>query len=201
MQPNIDIADALRRGFNLYKENITTLLIVTLLAVIISAATIGILAGPMFAGTVFVVLGLIDRKEPKPEIGDLFKGFNYFIPSLVFMILFMVASLVGRFILLFIPVLGFFLSILYSMALSTAVIFVIFYIVDRQMEVVAALQKSVEVVKTNFWIFLGLNIVAGVVSSLGVIACGIGVIVTAPLYCTTVAIVYRDLHPVSPPAA
>ena len=44
MQPNIDIAAALRRGYDLYKENLTTLLIATLLAtsVIVGARGIGV---------------------------------------------------------------------------------------------------------------------------------------------------------------
>jgi uncharacterized membrane protein len=195
MQPNVDIADALRKGYDLYKENISTLLIATLLAAIISVLSIGILAGPMLAGVTLLTLGLIDRREPKPQIGDIFKGFSFFLPSLVFVILLIVASLAGQFILGLIPVLGFLLSTLFSMALSTVVMFTIFYIVDRKMEVVAAIQQSFDTVKQNFWIFLGLNIVASVVSSLGVIACVIGIIVTLPMYYCTLAVVYRDLHP------
>ncbi len=199
MQPNVDIGEALRKGYNLYKENISTLLIATLLAAIISVLSVGILAGPMLAGIVLLTLGLIDKRTPKPEIGDLFKGFSFFIPSLVFVILLVVVSFVGQFILGLIPILGFLLSILFSMALSTAVMFTIFYIVDRQMEVVAAIQQSVDTVKQNFWIFLGVNIVANVVSSLGVIACFIGIVVTLPMYFCTIAVVYRDLHPASAP--
>lgn len=201
MHHNVDIADALRRGFDLYKDNITTLLIATLLATIISILTVGILAGPMLAGLAYLTLGLIDRRQPKPEIGELFKGFNFFLPSLVYVILLAVASLFGQFILRLIPILGFFLSILFSMALSTAVMFAIFLIIEQRMDVVAAIQKSYEVVIGNFWIFLGLNIVASVISSLGVIACGVGIIVTAPLYFTTIAVVYRDLHPAPAPSA
>lgn len=197
MQPNVDIAEALRRGFNLYKENITTLLIATFLAGIISVVTAGILAGPMLAGLAIVTLGLVDRVDPKPQVGDIFKGFNFFMQSLVYFILLVVAAFVGKFILGFIPFLGPLLSTLYSFALNTAVLFVIFYITDKKMDVVAAIQKSIDVVKTNFWIFLALAIVAGVVSALGVIACVIGIVVTAPMYISTIAIVYRDLHPAS----
>lgn len=201
MQPNVDIADALRRGYNLYKDNISTLLIATLLATIISVLTIGILAGPMLAGLVMLTLGLIDRQQPAPTIGDLFKGFSFFLPALVLIILFFVVSLVGQFILGLIPILGILLSTLFSMALSTVVMFAIFYIVDRKQEVVAAIQTSYETVKQNFWIFLGLNIVASIVSSLGLIACFIGIIVTAPMYYCTIAVVYRDLHPAASQSA
>lgn len=197
MQPTVDIGNALKRGFDLYKENIATLLIATLLASIISCVTVGILAGPMMAGLTLITLRLVDRQEPKPEIGDLFKGFSFFVPTLVFVILLVVVQLIGSFILGLFPFIGVLLSSLFSMALNTAVLFTMFYIVDRNMDVVAAIQKSFDVVKSNFWIFLGLSIVASVVSMLGIIACVIGVIVTAPMYLTTIAIVYRDLHPAS----
>ncbi|MCO5045561.1 MAG: hypothetical protein M9935_09860 [Kiritimatiellae bacterium] len=201
MQPNVDIAEALRRGFDLYKENITTLLIVTLLVLVISVVTVGILAGPMAAGLILVVLRLADKTEPKPEVGDLFKGFDFFLPSLVFVILMAVVQLVGRFILAWIPFIGVLLGTLFSVALSTFVMFALFYVVDRKSEVVAAIQQSIDLVKKNFWIFLGLNIVVGLVASLGLIACGIGVVVTAPIYWTTIAHVYRNLHPAGQPSA
>ncbi|MBW7908853.1 MAG: hypothetical protein H3C50_08050 [Kiritimatiellae bacterium] len=201
MQPNVDIAEALRQGFNLYKENITTLLLVTLLATVISACTVGILAGPMMAGLALVVLRLIDKTEPKPEVGDLFKGFDFFIPSLVFAILVIVAQLAGRFILFWIPILGYFLGILYSVALSTFLMFTIYLLVDRKLDVVAAIQQSIDLVKKNFWIFLGLNIIVGLVSAIGIFACGIGILVTMPIYATTIGLVYRNLHPAGQPSA
>jgi hypothetical protein len=94
-----------------------------------------------------------------------------------------------------IPFLGFLLSTLFSLAISTAVMFTLFYIVDQQMEVAAAIQQSFETVKQNFWIFMGLNIVANVVSLLGAIACLIGIFVTLPMYYCAIAVAYRELHP------
>lgn len=196
MQPNIDIADVLRRGFNLYKENITTLIVAGLLAMVISVATVGILAGPMAAGLVMITLGLADRKDPKPEVGDLFKGFTFFVPTLVFVILAVVAQLLGQTILKFLPIIGPLISGLYAVSLNTVLMFVIFYIVDRKMDVVAAIQQSFETVKVNFWIFLAINILAGVISALGVIACGIGIVVTAPIGAAILTVVYRDVHPI-----
>lgn len=199
MQPTIDMAGVLRRGFDLYKENILVLLLSTVLAVIISVLTIGILAGPMFAGMSIITLALIDRRDPKPDISDLFNGFSFFLPSLVFVVLYFVASIFGQVVLGFIPVLGVILSSLYSMVLSTFVMFTMFNIVDQKMEVVAAIQKSIDVVKTNFWIFLGLQIIASLLSGLGLILCGIGVFLTLPLYICALAIAYRDLTPAPGP--
>lgn len=195
MQPNIDIGAVLRRGYELYKDNITTLLVATLLAGILTMFTLGILAGPMMAGLAMITLGLIDKKQPKPEIGDLFKGFNFFVPSLLFFIAFFAAMMIGSVILGIIPILGLILPTLYQLALGTFAMFVIYNIVDRKMEIVPAIQASVDTVKANFWIFLALYIVASVVSMIGLVACGVGVILTAPMCGCMLAITYRDLHP------
>ena len=191
----IDIGTVLNRAFDLYKENISTLLITSLLGFIIAGASFGILAGPMYAGIIWVTLGLLDKKQPAPVIGDLFKGFNYFVPSLIFCLLLFAVLFVGQFILAFIPLIGGLLGLAVSLGVPTLVMFALFYIVDRNQDVVPAIQASIDLVKTNFWIFLGLYIVAAVISSLGVIACGIGIVVTAPMMSCMLAVAYRDLHP------
>ena len=191
----IDIGTVLNRAFDLYKENISTLLITSLLGFIIAGASFGILAGPMYAGIIWVTLGLLDKKQPAPVIGDLFKGFNYFVPSLIFCLLLFAVLFVGQFILAFIPLIGGLLGLAVSLGVPTLVMFALFYIVDRNQDVVPAIQASIDLVKTNFWIFLGLYIVAAVISSLGLIACVIGVVLTAPMMSCMLAVAYRDLHP------
>ena len=191
----IDIGSVLNRAFELYKQNLATLLIVTLLGGIISVASVGVLAGPMYAGLIVVALGLLDKKQPAPAIGDLFKGFEYFVPSLIFCILMFVVMFVGQFILAFIPLIGWLLRMALNFAVPTFVMFTMFNIVDRKMEISAAIQASLDVVKGNFWIFLGLYIVASVIAGLGVIACGIGLVVTAPMALAMFTVAYRDLYP------
>ena len=56
-----------------------TLVLASVFVVVIGAITAGILAGPMLAGLVLVTLQLLDRKEPRPEAGKVFKGFDYFL--------------------------------------------------------------------------------------------------------------------------
>lgn len=192
---NIDIGSVLNRGFELYKQNISTLLITTLLGAIIAGVSFGILAGPMYAGIVYVTLALLDKSQPAPVIGDLFKGFNFFVPSLIFFVLLFVVLFVGQFVLAFIPLIGGLLSLAVAIGVPTLVMFTLFNIVDRKMEVVPAIQASIDLVKTNFWIFLGLYIVAMVIASLGTIACFIGAVVTAPMLPCMLAVAYRDLHP------
>lgn len=195
MIPHVDIASALQRGFQLYRDNLLNLLLGGLLFTVLSIFSLGILLGPMWAGYVLLTLNLVDRRPADNDVSTIFKGFSYFLHSLVLVIVLFVALVFGQFILALIPIIGFFLSIFYGYALQTLTIFAIYLIVDRRMEVVASIQQSIELVKQNFWVFLGLNVVASLISGIGVILCGLGVFLTLPIYFATLAVVYRDFYP------
>ncbi|MBW2202607.1 MAG: hypothetical protein JRF52_00565, partial [Deltaproteobacteria bacterium] len=87
----VKFGEWIEKGFNLYKENFGILVLASLIAVVLSMVTVGVLAGPMAAGVILITLGLADKKEPKPEVGTLFKGFEYFLDSFLFVILWGIA--------------------------------------------------------------------------------------------------------------
>ncbi len=64
--------------------------------------------------------------------------------------------------------------------------------VDRGESGFGALQKSWEALKNDTLNSVLFIIVAGIVSGLGVLACGVGVLFTAPIAPLAIAIVYRD---------
>lgn len=190
---DVKFGDWIQKGFDLYKANLGILILVNLLAAVISLFTLGILAGPMAAGVILVTLALADKKEPKPEVGDVFKGFSFFLPAFLFFLLLMVAVMVGSIILNLIPCLGQILSLFYTYGVMALVMFALFNIVDRKMDVIPAIQASVNLVKSNFWPFLGFAVVAMILGSVGAIACGIGAIVTQPLSFCILAVAYREV--------
>ena len=169
------------KGFNLYKENIGTLILASLIALVISAVTVGILAGPMLAGIILITLNLFDKKEPKPQVGSVFKGFDYFLNALLFVIIWAVAVLVVSFLLALIPCIGQVASLLLVYVVQT---FLMFW---------PASMESFNIVKTNFWPFLGLSVVTSIIGSIGAIACGLGVAVTAPIQVCILTVAYRDV--------
>ena len=71
--------------------------------------------------------------------------------------------------------------------------FGMFLIVDREMDWVAASKLSINTVKSNFWPFFGFSAVAGIIGSIGAIACGIGVVLTIPIQGCMLAVAYRDV--------
>ena len=189
----VKFGDWIEGGFNLYKANFGTLVLASVFVVVISTVTAGILAGPMLAGLVLVTLQLLDRKEPQPEAGKVFKGFDYFLQSFLFVVVWGIGILIVSIILGGIPVLGQLASIAFVYAAQAFLMFGMFLIVDRQMDWLPASMESIDIVKANFWPFFGLSTVAGIIGSLGAIACGIGVVFTIPIQGCILAVAYRDV--------
>jgi len=164
-----------------------------LIAVILSAVTFGILAGPMIAGLTLITLACLDKKEPKAEIGDIFKGFDFFLDAFLYVIVWGAISIAVTLLLNLIPCAGQVLSMFVGIIISTLIMFGIFLIVDRKMNFWPASMASINMVKANFFPFAGLMIVAGVLGYIGALACGIGAIITLPTSVCILAVAYRDL--------
>src|ERR1051326_8692834 len=85
----VDFGGWIEKGFALWKQDIVTLAVVALIVFVVSAFSLFILTGPMMVGLFMIIFALHDKTQPKPQIGDVFKGFEMFAPSLVlFLILF-----------------------------------------------------------------------------------------------------------------
>ena len=184
----------IEQGFNLYKENFRTLVLASIFVVVLSTVTAGILAGPMLAGLVVLILELGSGKEPKPEAGRIFKGFDFFIPALLFIVVWGIGTFIVSLIAGVIPVIGQLASLFAIYAAQALLMFGLFLIVDRQMEFWPASMESIQTVKSNFWPFFALAVVAGIIGSIGVIAFGIGVVFTIPIQGCILAVAYREVY-------
>ncbi len=189
----VKFGDWIEGGFNLYKANFGTLILASIFVTVISTITAGILAGPMLAGLVLVTLQMLDRKEPQPEAGKVFKGFDYFLQSFLFVVVWGIGILIGSLILGSIPVIGQLASVAFVYAAQAFLMFGMFLIVDREMGWLPASTESINIVKTNFWPFFGFSAVAGIIGSIGAIACGIGVVFTIPIQGCMLAVAYREV--------
>jgi len=182
------------QGFRLYKENFKTLVLASIFVVVLSSVTAGILAGPMLAGLVLLILELGNGKRPKPEAGKVFKGFDFFLPSFLFVVVWGLGTFIVSLIAGVIPVIGQLASLFAVYAAQALLMFGLFLIVDRQMEFWPASMESIQTVKTNFWPFFALATVAGIIGSVGVIAFGIGVVFTIPIQGCILAAAYREVY-------
>ncbi len=165
-------------GFDVYRENFKTLVLASIFVLVLSTITAGILAGPMLAGLAIVTLELQDRKVPEPEAGRVFKGFDYFVHSFLFVAVWGIGIVIASTILGVLPVIGKLAALFAAYSIHAFLMFGIFLIVDKEMP---------------FWPFFGLSVIAGLIGSAGAIASGIGVIFTIPIQGCILAVAYRDL--------
>jgi len=200
-QVQVKFGEWLEKGFTLYKENFGLLVLATLVALLLSVFTLGILAGPMTAGLFLITLGLIDKSAPKPEAGTLFKGFGFFLNTFLFLLVWGLLIFIASCILALVPCIGVIASMLLGYAMQALLMFSFLFIVDRKMDFWPASMESINLVKSNFWPFLGFGIVCAIISSLGAIACGIGVIFTAPFGYCAVTVAYREITSGTQPVA
>ena len=206
LKTQVNFSQWIEEGFNLYKDNFKTLVLAAIFVVVISAITAFILAGPMLAGLALITLELRDKKVPQPEAGKVFKGFDYFVNSFLFVAMWGIGILIASVILGVIPVVGQLASLFVAYAAQAFLMFGLFLIVDRQMDfwpasqdpiatlVYSATQESINTVKSNFWPFFGLSVVAGFIGSIGAIAFGIGVVFTIPIQGCILTVAYRKVY-------
>jgi len=201
LKVDVKFGEWIQKGFELFKANAIVLIVATLLAVIIGGATGGILSGPMFAGVCLIALALVDKKEPKPDIGAVFKGFDYFLNSFLFFLVWGILAFVVVGLLNLIFCVGQLLGVVVIIVLKTLLMFALFLIVDRKMEFWPASMESINRVKGNFFPFLGFAVIAGLIGMIGFVVCGIGVIFTLPITICCLAVAYRDVFGPAPSAA
>ncbi|MCF8128372.1 MAG: hypothetical protein K9N10_07635 [Deltaproteobacteria bacterium] len=190
---DVKFGEWIEKGFNLYKENFGILVLASLVAVLVSAITAGVLAGPMAAGVLLIVFQLHDRKEPRPEVGTLLRGFDFFLNSFLFFIIWGIAIFVVSLVLGLVPCIGQLASLFVVFVAHALLMFGLFLIVDRKMEFWPASLESFNMVKRNFWPFLGFSVVSNLIGSIGAVACGIGIVFTLPIQVCILTVAYREI--------
>ncbi|MBW2432596.1 MAG: hypothetical protein JRF36_03265 [Deltaproteobacteria bacterium] len=190
---HVKLGEWIEAGFNLYKNNFTTLVLAALIALVLSTVSIGILTGPMIAGLIIITLQLLRKAEPGPEAGAVFKGFSYFLNSFLFTIIWGIAILIGSLVVGWFPIIGQLLSLFLVYAAQAFLMFGLYLIVDKQMDFWPASQLSIQTVKTNFWPFFGLAAIASIIGSIGALAFGIGVVLTIPIQICILAVAYQEI--------
>jgi len=136
---------------------------------------------------------LLEKKDPPPQAGAVFRGFDYFVNSFLFIILWGVALFLVSLVVGLVPCIGQLASVFVVFVAHALLMFGMFLIVDKRREFWPASVDSFNMVKSNFWPFLGFSIVSNIIGSVGAIACGIGVIFTLPIQACILTVAYRDL--------
>ena len=190
-QPRLNLGDCFENGFRLYKENMLILIPATFIALLLSLVSAGILAGPMLTGLFMSALALLRHKDPKPEILDVFNGFRFFLNAAIFFLGWGLVVTGGCLILFLLPGVGQLVVLFFIYSAQAFLMFGPFLILDQGMDFREASFNSINRIKGDFWPFLSVSAVAGVIGSIGLVVFGIGVVVTFPIQVCILTVTYE----------
>jgi len=173
-------------GWALVKADLGNYIVISLLFALLSG--VPLIQGPLIAGFhIFTMKKLLGRNA---EFGDLFKGFNLFVPTLV------ASLLIGLF-----TFAGTLLCIIPGLVVAAMYKFTYLFIVDKRMDFWPAMQASHAVVKNDYFGFTMFLILAFLVNLLGVLCCIVGLLVTIPLTFAAITVAYKEIVGFEPRSA
>lgn len=167
-------------GWALVQSEIMMFVLITILFLVVSGAVPLILQGPMLIGMHIVCWRKL--MGGRVDLNDLFKGFNYFVPSLAAVVLIAIFASIG-FLLCIIP--GLVVLAMYK--------FTYLFIADKKMDFWAAMQASHSIVKQDYFGFTMFVVALLLLNVLGVLCCVVGVLVTVPITYAAITAAYREV--------
>lgn len=214
----VDPIECLKGGWNLVKDQYWLFVGMCAIGVVIaSVVPLGILMGPMMCG--MYISFLQKRRGQQIEFGTLFKGFDYFGPSVIATLLHIVPIMIifipsyilfyagfvltmmhqgnepdpsGLFAFMGIFVVFWLAMILVIIMISIGFTFVYPLIVDRGLSGVDAVKLSFRAAMANFWRLLGLALL-GFVMSFSVVLCYVGIFLVFPITYSALAVAYEQV--------
>jgi uncharacterized membrane protein len=167
-------------GWRMVKADIGVYVLLGIVFVALNGMVPFILQGPLLAGFhIYCMKRLMGRPA---DFADLFKGFNFFVPTLV-------ASLV---ISLFVFA-GSLLCIIPGLVVAAMYKFTYLFIVDKRMDFWPAMQASHAVVKSDYFGFTMFLLLMVLVNLLGVLCCIVGIFVSMPVTVAAITIAYKEI--------
>jgi len=167
-------------GWQLVKPDIGIYMLLALVLSLLSSMVPLIIQGPLIAGFhIFCMKRMMGRPA---EFADMFKGFNFFVPTLV-------ASLL---IALFVSC-GTLFCIIPGLVVAAMYKFTYLFIVDKRMDFWPAMQASHAVVKNDYFGFTMFVVLMVLIGLLGLLCCIVGVFIAVPVSLAAITVDYKQL--------
>lgn len=180
----MDFKQLIESAFNLTLKNIVPLILLTLLLIVISAFSFGLLAPVASAGYMHAII-LMVKEGREPRMQDIFSQMKLFLPLLGFGILAFVIILIG-YALLVLP------GIILACLIAYICLYMLPLMTDKKMGLVDAVKESYRMATTGS---LADNIIVAVLF-IGVVTIGgstmIGTLLTQPFATVFLAVVYEE---------
>ncbi len=176
-------------GWDAVKDDLGTFVLAALIWIVLNSVVPVLLVGPLTAG--FQVMCLSKLHGRRGEVGDIFKGFDFFVP----------AMLAGLLISVFVSV-GALLCIIPGIVAAAVCQFAYLFVMDKRMDFWPAIQASYEIVRQDYFGFTMFVVALGLLNLLGTLALVVGLLITVPVSMAATAAAYRDIvGPREAPAA
>lgn len=189
-QPQFDIGQLLSRSWQVFTANVGILLGGLVLFIVIQAAVNGVLAlaslpavghlvigGPLALGYCGVSLRLV--RGERVEFGDLFLGFQRFLPAFLANLLISIFITIGTF---FCVIPGLVVAVVYGITFL--------FMFDRNQDFWPAMESSRQTVMAGFWPWCLLWLVLAALNIAGAIVCGVGLLISMPVCALMLAQAY-----------
>jgi hypothetical protein len=181
-----DAGSYIRRGWEIFQDNMGIFIGYTLIALLISTAAAFIpfgtllVSGPLTAGF-YIVANKISKGEPY-EFGTFFKGFDFFVPLLLYTLI------SGIFI-----ALGLVALIVPGIYLAVAYIFAPLFIVFGKMEFWDGMEYSRKLITRKWWNIFGFLLLIFLINVAGALAFLVGLLFTIPLSGCAIYAAFEDI--------
>jgi uncharacterized membrane protein len=215
----IEPVQCIKAGWELVKDQYWLFVGMALVGLMIgSAVPLGILLGPMMCG---LFLTFFKRRRGEPiEFGTLFKGFDYFGPSLIATLLHIVpilAIIIPAYFLFYVSLIvsvaaqgdepnpaamlgvfgmfGLFWVVMFFVIIIISIGFTFVYplIVDRRLAGFDAVKLSFKAAMANFWRLLGMVLLTSLMGIAGMLLCYVGMFLVLPISYAAIAAAYEQV--------
>lgn len=211
--------ECIKAGWELVKPQYWLFVGMTFVAFFIgSAVPMGILMGPMMCG--IYLTSFARRRGEEVEFGLLFKGFDFFGPSVIATLLHLVpiiAILIPAYVLFyasivlatvaqgdnpnptaFIGILGTFSVVVMVIIVLITIISIGFMfayplIVDRRLKGFDAVKLSFKAAMANFWRLLAMALLSSIMGIVGMLFCYVGMFLVFPISYAAIASAYEQV--------
>jgi len=218
----ISPTECIKEGWALIKDEYWLFFGIALVGLLIGGLVPVVLLGPMMVG-VFLCLQQRQRNQPV-EFGLLFKGFDLFVPGLIVAVLKMIPIFIllipyyifvfsmmaamprgprpsteesQQFVFAFLGAELLFLLVIMVVSILVEIFFMFAFplVADRKMPGLDAVKLSFRAGRANIGGVLGLMLLNGLFTFLGLLACGVGVYFYLPVAIASQAVAYRRVFP------
>ena len=195
---NLDIGGWLSQAINEVASDLGSYIVLALVTGILSSI-LGILAGPMLAGSLKVVRRKL-RNEGKVDISlALNKGFGVFVPAFLLVFLSFVVLFIVMLILSLLPGIGWLLAIIVALAAMGGLLpfyaISLHYVTEEKMDFQPAATNAINIIMANpmmYWVF---GLVTSIVIGIGGFVFGIGSLFTIPVGLVMMSLMLNRMFP------